>query len=194
MKYSALLLGILFTLASCSSPVVRHVASDSKSCRDYTESAASFLTYTKTMNPKNVLYFGVRYDAQCKVVGEVFPYWVMGEEDGQCAGLTSQEQGYFSPKNAVFGEKNASFSIGVIDLINSKQSTLKVANKVVVNLVPTGKGCVATNTVAITQNGVTENIQISNLHAEVKFLSINKIIINGKRSNGTAYNNTISVK
>ena len=194
MKYSALILGILFTLASCSSPVVRNVASDSKSCRDYTESASSFLTYTKTMNPKNVLYFGVRYDAQCKVVGEVFPYWVMGEESGQCAGLTSKEQGYFSPKNAVFGDKNASFSIGVIDLINSKQSTLKVANKVMVNLAQTDKGCVATNTVAITQNGVTENIQISNLHAEVKLLSIDKIIIKGKRSNGTAYNNTISVK
>jgi len=198
MRINISLVALVFLIAGCSSMGGRNAASKKddalKSCRDYSESSASFMTFTKTMNPKNILKFSIRHDAGCKVVNELYPYWVMNEEDGHCEDLNSREKKYFSPANIKYSDKQASFSLGVIDMMNEKQKEIAVDNKITVKLSGSNGNCSATANFSVKQKGSeAEAINVSNLHAEVKFLSIKKVFIKGMKVGNSPYNKSIDV-
>ena len=141
-----------------------------------TSFANSLFTISKTIKPKNVLYYSAVIK-NCKLVAPyVVPVWHMGEERGQSEGLTNQEKKYFEPKVTYAKDTEVDFTLGAMKELPFSGTDFK---KIRIQL----NGCRA-KAVSDYKN---EEITLSNIHLQASLLSVSGATITGTKANGSRF-------
>lgn len=155
-------------------------------------SEMTVLKVSKTINPKNVLHYKIKYDKDtCELKSNIFAEWKMDEEDGRWKSLNDSAgmiKAPLNPKTTSLDFYEADFETDSMADFQEK-GILSSANVKVISGQEKSGSCNIHNQIIL--NG--QPVQIDQLHSKVNFIgSVKWIELTGVDVNGRPFKKHIN--